>query len=300
MTDGWPTPMREGMTNVTGFPVYYRICGDPAERETVLCLHGGPGATHDYLQPLADLSQRGYRVVFMDQLGCGKSTRVTDRSLFTLEHNVEEVEELRRNLDLGKIHLFGSSYGGALALAYALAHPEAVRTIVTAGGLASIPLTVREERRWIAALPAGVQEVLRRGEETGNFTSPEYEAAMMEFYRRHLCRLDPWPAPVTHSLAEMSGPVYHYMNGPNEFTIIGTIRDLDFSARLGEIRAPTLVTGGRYDEVSPVVAQQIADGIPGAELATFENSSHMPFWEERPAFVDRVARFLERARAAGA
>ncbi|MGI0140578.1 MAG: proline iminopeptidase-family hydrolase [Thermoplasmata archaeon] len=299
MSEGWPTPMSEGTTTVTGYPVFYRICGDASARETVLCLHGGPGATHDYLQPLADLGRRGYRVVFMDQLGCGRSKRITDTSLFTLEHHLQEVFELQENLALGRVHLFGSSYGGALALAYAIAHPGAVRSVITAGGLASVPLTVSEERKWITQLPAAIQDVLRQGEATGDFTSPEYEAAMMEFYRRHLCRLDPWPEPVVYSLAQMSGPVYHYMNGPNEFTIVGTLRDLDFSSQLPRIQVPTLVTGGRYDEVSPVVARQIADGVPGAEIEIFEQSSHMPFWEERERFVARVARFLERVRSTG-
>ncbi len=296
MTDGWPEPMKEGTVSVTGYPMYYRICGPRDARETVLCMHGGPGGTHDYLQPIADLSRDGYRVVFYDQLGCGRSARITDTSLFTLEHNVLEVEELRRTLDLGRIHLFGSSYGGTLALAYTLAHPEAVRTLTTAGGVADIPFATEEMRRWISELPPPVQAVLHRGQETGQFDTPEYEAAMMEFYRRHVCRLWPWPPPVTYTLDNLSRPVYLYMNGPNEFTIVGTIKDLRFVDRLGAIRAPTLVTGGRYDEVSPRVAEQIARAIPGAELEIFAQSSHMPFWEERTMYLSRFRRFLAAHR----
>ncbi len=272
--------------------MYYRMCGPADPRATVVCMHGGPGATHDYLQPISDLTAHGYRVVFYDQLGCGRSARITDTSLFTLEHNVIEVDELRRALGLGSVHLFGSSYGGTLALAYTLAHPEAVRTLTTAGGVADVPFTVEEMRRWISELPAPTREVLRQGEETGQFETPEYEAAMMEFYRRHVCRLWPWPPPVSYSLENLSRPVYLYMNGPNEFTITGTIKSIRLVDQLGRIRAPTLVTGGRYDEVSPRVAEQIARAIPGAELAIFEASSHMPFWEERGAYLDRLRRFL--------
>ncbi len=296
--DPWPEPTVEGSAAIAGHSMYYRICGDPNAPATVLCIHGGPGATHDYLRPLADLARSGYRVVFFDQLGCGRSTRITDTALFTVEHHLSEVDALRRSLDLGRVHLFGSSYGGALALRYAIDHPAAVRSVVTAGGLASIPLTVAEERKWIDELPASVRATLRRGEEEGDFDSPEYRAAMMEFYRRHVCRLPVWPEEVQYSFDQMSEPVYRYMNGPNEFTIVGTIRDLDFSDRLREIRAPTLVTGGRYDEVSPTVARAIAARVPNAELAIFNASSHMPFWEERALYLARVTEFLRRADAA--
>ncbi len=294
MTSGWPEPMVEGRTTATGFPIYYRICGDPTERPTVLCLHGGPGATHDYLQPLSDLTRQGYRVAFMDQLGCGRSERVTDTSLFTVEHNVQEVEEVRRNLDLGRVHLFGSSYGGLLAIAYALAHPQNVQSLVTAGGIASVPLTNRELDRWIGQLPSKDRDAIRAGNAKREYGSPEYLAAVETFYHRHLCRLTEWPEPVRYSFDQISVPVYGHMNGPNEFTIVGTIRDWDVSGQLSRIRVPTLVTGGRYDEVSPAVARQIADGIPGAELATFEKSAHLPFWEERAAYIARIRRFLDR------
>ena len=285
--------MVEGRTVATGFPIYYRICGDRTERPTVLCLHGGPGATHDYLQPLADLTRAGYRVVFMDQLGCGRSERVTDTSLFTVEHNVQEVEEVRANLDLGVVNLFGSSYGGLLAIAYTLAHPDHVRSLITAGGIASVPLTNRELDRWIGELAPAHQDAIRSGNAKGKYDAPEYLAALEAFYHRYLCRLPEWPEPVRYSLDQISRPVYDYMNGPNEFTIIGTIRDWDVSDQLSRIRVPTLVTGGRYDEVSPTVARQIVEGISGAELAIFEKSSHLPFWEEREAYTARLRRFLD-------
>lgn len=294
MTSGWPEPMVEGRTIATGFPIYYRICGERGRRAPVLCLHGGPGATHDYLQPLSDLTRAGYQVVFMDQLGCGRSERLKETSLFTVEHNVEEVDQVRKNLGLGSVHLFGSSYGGLLAIAYTLAHPEGVQSLVTAGGIASVPLTNRELDRWIDQLPAKDRDAIRAGNAKQQYDAPEYLAALTTFYHTYLCRIPEWPEPVRYSLEQISAPVYGYMNGPNEFTIVGTIRDWDVSDQLARIRVPTLVTGGRYDEVSPKVARQIADGIPGAELAVFEKSSHLPFWEERDAYIARVRRFLDR------
>jgi len=285
---------QSGYVPVLGYRLFYRSFGGDRGLPTVLGLHGGPGACHDYLVPLADLTEYGYRVVLFDQLGCGRSDVPDDPALFTLEHHVLETEEVRRNLSLGRVHLLGSSYGGLLALAVALAHPEGLRSLTTVGGLASVPLTQAEMTRLRRELPPSIQETLDRCEASGSTRTPEYEAAAMEFYRRHLCRLWPWPTELTRSLeAALSHPVYPLMNGPSEFTITGTIKDVDLSSQLPRIHLPTLVLGGRYDEVTPRVAEQIRTGIPGARGVTFAESSHVPFWEERARFMAVVARFLD-------
>ena len=118
---------------------------------------------------------------------------------------------------------------------------------------------------------------------------------MKEFYNKHLCKLNPWPKEVTYSIEHASAPVYHTMNGPNEFTIIGNIRYWDVTSRLHTIRVPTLVICGKYDEVSPRVARDIHRHIAGSKLVVFQNSSHLSFWEERNAFMSTVASFLKRA-----
>ena len=285
---------RSGYVPATGYRLFYRSFGPDKGLPTVLALHGGPGASHDYLLPLADLVGFGYRVVLFDQLGCGRSDVPDDRSLFTLEHHVQETEELRRNLSLGRVHLLGSSYGGLLAIAVALAHPGSLRSLVTVGGLASVPLASAEMQVLRHALPPDVQEVLDRCEADGTTSSAEYQAAAREFYRRHLCRLNPWPPELDRSLElALSHPVYPLMNGPSEFTITGTIRDVDLSRELHRIRVPTLVLGGRFDEVAPKVAEQIRTGVPGAHGVTFSESAHVPFWEERDRFMAVVARFLD-------
>jgi proline-specific peptidase len=273
--------------------LFYRSFGREQGAPTVLVLHGGPGGSHDCLLSLVDLAERGFRVVLFDQLGCGQSELPTDRSLFTMPHHVEETEGVRRALGLGPVHLLGSSYGGLLALAVALAHPDGLRSLTTVGGLASVPLAQEEMNRLRAELPRDVRDTLDRCEAEGRTESPEYREAAMVFYRRHLCRLDPWPAELTRSLELCQArPVYAYMNGPSEFTIPGTIRSIDLSPELPRIRVPTLVLGGRYDEVTPRCAEQIRAGIPGARSVTFERSSHTPFWEERERFMDTVAGFL--------
>jgi proline iminopeptidase len=282
-----------GFVPATGYRLYYEIYGHAGTRGTVLGIHGGPGATHEYLHPLKDLVRRGYRVVLYDQLGCGRSDLPRDYSLFSLEHNVREVEALRRNLRLGRLHVIGSSYGGLLAIAYTLAHPRQVRSLTTTGGLASVPFTVREMLRLKRGLPKPVRAVLTRYERRREYEHPAYQAAVMEFYRRFLIRMHPWPADVIYSMDHISKPVYYSMNGPNEFTIIGSMRSIDLTPKLGSIRVPTLITGGRYDEVSPRVAESLHRHIRGSQHVTFEKSAHMPMWEERGRYIETVARFLD-------
>lgn len=281
----------EGYVKVLGFKIFYKSFGEPG-KVTVLCLHGGPGATHDYLLPLADLSQFGYRVVFYDQLGCGRSELPKDLTLFNIERAVEEVEGVRRVLGLGRIHLMGSSYGGLLGIAYALKYQKNLKSLITTGGLASVPLTIAEMQRLKSELPPDVQEMLRKYESVGDYENPEYLKAVDVFYRRYLCRLPKWPPELVHSMQHISKPVYLTMNGPNEFTIIGNIRYWDATSQLSKIHLPCLVIGGKYDEVTPKVAKSIHRGIKGSKLVIFENSSHLPMWEQRERYIEVVRNFL--------
>jgi len=286
----------EGHVKILGFDLFYRTYGRPT-KGTILCLHGGPGATHDYLLSLEDLAQFGYRVVLIDQLGCGKSARPRGTALYTIAHNVEEVEGVRKALQLGKVHLMGSSYGGALAIATALKYQRNLSSLVITGGLASVPLTVREMRRLVNRLPPKTRATLAKYEAREDYENPEYLAAVDVFYRRHVCRLPVWPREVTYSFEHLSRPVYFTMNGPNEFTIIGTIRDWDVTDQLPTIRVPTLVTVGRYDEVTPRVAESIHRGIRGSKLVRFEKSAHLAMWEERSHYIGVVRDFLDRVRS---
>jgi proline iminopeptidase len=286
------TEIREGLVPIHGYRFYWKSVGDPGTAGTIVTLHGGPGGTHDYLSPFADLASRGYRVVFYDQLGCGRSELPADEGAYSIDRDVEDLEAFRVALGIERMHLVGSSYGGLLAIAYALAHPEPLTTLTIASGLADVPLAVREMARLCRELPPPLPAFLDRHAARGEFLHPEYLAAVGEFYRRHLCRLSPWPADLQYTIDHGNSPKYRVMNGPNEFTITGTIRDWNATSRLGEIRAPTLVTVGRYDECTPAVAQSIHRGIPGSKLALFARSSHTAFWEERTQYMQLLGEFL--------
>ena len=284
----------QGTIAVPGGNVYYRTQGSGGV--PLLCLHGGPGMSHDYIASLADLSDERM-VVFYDQLGCGQSDRPEDPSLWTIERSVAEVVAVRQSLGLERMHLFGNSWGGWLAMQYVLDRQPRLESLTISSSPPSVERAVREMNELRRQLPDDVQRVLDDHEARSFFNCPEYTAAVMVFYKRHLCRLDRWPEGVEQALGPGfgAGP-YLTMWGPSEFgPVTGNLAGWDITDRLAEIRVPTLVTVGRHDEMRPEHMAVLADGIPGAEFAIFEESSHMAFVEERETYVATVRRFLESA-----
>jgi L-proline amide hydrolase len=290
---------REGRIPFKGFETWYRVTGEGEERGKLplLTLHGGPGACSDYLEPFEELAAGGRRVIRYDQLGCGKSgiaNRPHDTAMWTVELFVEEVGAVRDALGLDRVHILGQSWGGMLAMEYALTQPQGVAGLIIESSPASMHLWVAEANRLRADLPPDVQATLLEHEEKETTDSPEYVAAMEVFYDRHVCRTKPTPEPFQRTIDCLtSNPeVYNYMNGPSEFHVIGTIKDWDVTDRLGEIRFPTLVMSGRYDEATPAIAQAVTDGIPGARWELFEQSSHTCHLEEPERALRVVDDFL--------
>ncbi len=281
----------EGYIEVPGGRIWYRSIGQGGV--PLLCLHGGPGFTHYYLQPLEQLAARR-RVIFYDQLGCGRSDRPQDPGLWTVERFVEELVRVRASLSLDRLHLFGSSWGGMLAMQYVLDRRPFLDSLILCGSPASIPRWIRECAELVAQLPEPVQETIRWHEQHGFVSCPEYQAAILHFYRRHVCRLDPWPESLEQSFAEAGMAVYIHMNGPSEFTVVGTLKDWDVTERLGEIEAPTLLVGGRHDECRPEHLEEMHRRIRGSELAVVEDASHLCFAEQPERFMSIVNRFLDR------
>jgi proline-specific peptidase len=237
-------------------------------------------------------------VIFYDQLGCGRSDRPDDDSLWTVERFVEEVEAVRRALELDRFHLFGSSWGGMLAMEYTLAHqPSQVESLILCSSPASIPRWVEGCNELLAQLPEWNQKTIKRHEEQGFTSCPHYAAAILEFYRRHVCRLEEWPDGVERSFRDAGYQVYGYMNGPSEFTVVGTLKDWSVMDRLGEIDKPTLVVSGEHDELRPEHAREIHELIAGSELQILDGCSHLSFAEDPPTFFRVTNDFLDRVEA---
>ncbi len=288
----------EGYINVTGGRVWFRIVGAESAGTPLLVLHGGPGATHDYLEPLAALADER-PVVFYDQLGCGNSDRPDDPALWTVERYVREVGEVRDALGLERVHLLGQSWGGALAAEYVLsAESEGVESLILSAPLLDADRWVADQRVNLAAFPEEMQEAVREAEATGNFDSPEYQDAMADYYSRHVCRTDPWPECLNRTFEKISLPVYLGMWGPSEFTCTGSLRTFNVTGRLGEIPVPVLFTCGEHDEAPPATMAYFQGLVPGSELKVFEGASHEHHLEETDAYLAAVREFMRQIDAA--
>jgi proline iminopeptidase len=286
----------EGYLEVPGGKVWYRAVGEQGPTP-LLCLHGGPGFTHYYLEALEALADRR-RVIFYDQLGCGRSDRPDDITLWTVERFVSELAEVRAALRLDRLHLFGSSWGGMLAMQYVLDREPDLVSLTLCGSPASMTRWVADCEELLAAEPPEVRQVIREHEESGFTACPEYQAAILGFYRKHVCRMSPWPPGLERSFAEAGYQVYNTMNGPSEFTVTGTLKTWDIMDRLGEIAVPTLLVGGRHDECTPGHLQEMHARIPGSQLAIIEDASHLCFAEQPAEFNTLVNDFLARTDAA--
>jgi proline-specific peptidase len=289
---------QEGYIPVGDYRVWYRIVGGGAEHEQIplLTVHGGPGIPHDYVIDMAELASNSRRVIFYDQLGCGRSDQPDNPSLWTIERSVEEIGIVRREFGLDKVHLWGQSFGGLFSLEYALTQPQGLVSLILASSTSSIPLWIVEANRLRESLPPDIQEILLRHEAAGTTDDPEYLQAMMVFYERHVIRVVPMPEHVQRAMDQV-GQVYYTMNGPSEFHVIGNIKDWDRTDRLSEIRVPTLITSGRFDESTPRINEVLHNGIAGSEWVLFENSSHMAHVEERALYIPTIRSFIERVEA---
>lgn len=282
--------MSEGYIDVPGGKVWYREVGE-GDGAPLLCLHGGPGSTHHNLEALEALGDRR-RVIFYDQLGCGESDRPDNPALWTLGRFVEELAQVRAALGLNRPHLFGSSWGGVLALQYVLDRRPDLGSLILCGSPASMPRWVADCAELLEQQDPEVVKVIRDHEASGFTACPEYQAAILGFYREHFCRMNPWPDCLERSFAESGAAVYHVMNGPSEFSVTGNLKDWDVMDRLGEITIPTLVVGGRYDECRPSHLEEMHRRIPGSRLAIIEDASHLCFAERPDEFIALVNSFL--------
>ena len=229
-------------------------------------LHGGPGATHDYLLSLADLADER-AVVHYDQLGNGRSTHYPDRGaeFWTVDLFVRELHNLVDALGIAdRHHVLGQSWGGFLAQEYALTQPSGLRSSSSPTRPRRGPTSPPRPDKLRAELPADVQATLDRHEAAGTYDDPEYMEACLVFYSRHVCRIE-WPPEVaaTFEWLERDPTVYRTMNGPSEFHIIGSCKDWQVKDRLHEIRVPTLIVSGRHDEATPALQQVLLDGHRG-------------------------------------
>jgi proline-specific peptidase len=271
---------------------WYRISGKIDGRPPLVCVHGGPGSTHNYFGRLESIVSTRRAIIFYDQVGCGRSSRPPVGDL-GVEVFVDELINLRERLDLENAHILGTSWGGMLAIEYALLRPSGLVGLVLSSTLASISSWADEARRLRDEMPEPYRSVLAAGDDAED-SGPSLEEAGAAFDSRHVCRLPEAPE-IRRMKEESSEEVYHALWGPNEWTPTGTLAGWDVRDRLREIDVPTLITAGRYDLCTPAILRELEEGLRNSRTVLFDSSSHTPYLEQAAEYAAELNRFLDDA-----
>src|SRR5579862_3519674 len=260
----------------------------------VLLLHGGPGFGHEYLEAMESfLPEAGIEMYYYDQLGCNNSDHPEDTSLWTLPRYLEEVEEVRRGLGLDKFVLYGHSWGGILAMEYALNYQQHLRGLVISNMTAGTQSYLKRTASIKLQLPPEKLAQLNALEAKQAYDSPEYEKIMMEdLYPRMICRTHPWPNSVDRAFAHANQTIYVQMQGKSEFLVTGNLKDWERWDRLHEIKVKTLTIGARYDEMDPEDMKKMATLMPNASSFVCPNGSHLCMWDDQAFYFQHLLNFL--------
>jgi proline iminopeptidase len=274
-----------------------RVGNNP--RIKVLLLHGGPGITHEYLEAFDSfLPRAGIEYYYYDQLGSAYSDQPDDPSLWELPRFVEEVEQVRKALKLDKsnFYLLGHSWGGMLALEYALKYQQNLKALIISNMVPSIPAYSRYATDVL--MPAMDQKALaeiKTLEAAKKFDDPRYEELLMNnFYVYHILRMpaDQWPDPVLRAFNKLNKKIYVPMQGPSELGTSGKLVKWDRSADLGRITVPTLAVGARYDTMEPAQMEKIARGVKKGRYLYCSNGSHLAIYDDQQAYMSGVIQFI--------
>ncbi|PLR81213.1 proline iminopeptidase-family hydrolase [Bacillus sp. V33-4] len=282
----------QGYVNVNGGKVWYEIHNKDASGTPVIVLHGGPGSSSYSLQGLKELS-KDRPVILYDQLGCGRSDRPEDESLWRINRFVEELAQIREALNLDEAHILGHSWGTTLAAAYALTQPAGIKSVIFSSPCLSAPLWEQDQKRNIEKLPLKIQETIKRCEENGTTDSEEFKEAIGEFNKRFVCRLDPYPQWLKEGAHFKNPEVYQIMWGPSEFSVMGNLKTFDCTSQLKEITCPTIFTCGRFDEATPASTEYFSSLASNSSFHVFENSAHLPYVEEPEEYLEVIYEFLK-------
>ena len=270
----------------------------------ILLLHGGPAMTHEYMECFETFFQRqGFEFYEYDQLGSYYSDQPKDSSLWTTARFVEEVEQVRRAIgaDSSNFYVLGNSWGGILAMEYALKYQQHLKGLLVANMVASAPEYGKYADEVLGGqMPAPVLAEIKAIEAKKDFNNPRYmELLMPNFYHEHLCRLKEWPDAVNRAFKHVNGEVYTMMQGPSEFGISGRLANWDIKDRLKEIAVPTLMIGAKYDTMDPNAMEAQSKLVKKGSYLYCPNGSHLSMWDDQQVFMAGVVKFIKGVDAGG-
>ncbi len=283
---------QEGFINVPGGKIWYKIVGN-GKKIPILMLHGGPGYPSNSLQTLTNLANER-KVIFYDQLGCGRSDRPTDKSLWKIERFIEELHAVKKTLRLDRFILLGHSWGSMLATAYTLKYPSSVKSLILSGPFLSVSRWIADAESLKKSLPEKIQAIINEHEKNKTTDSKEYKKAALEFYKQHLCRIYPYPKSLQEEHKNAGIDAYLTMWGPSEFYCNGNLKGYDLTPQLHSIKIPVLLLCGIYDEATPKTVKYYKSLFPNASMVVFKKSSHMTYLEEPENYIETVEKFIEK------
>lgn len=262
----------------------------------VLLLHGGPAATHDYLEAFESfLPPAGIQMIYYDQLGCGNSDIPDDPSLWTLPGFLGELEEVRQGLGLDQFVLYGHSWGGLLGIEYALNFQQHLRGLVISNMAAGVKAVLKHTQAIKDWLPPAERKRLDELEKAQDYDNPDYHRIVEGIlYPQMICRISPWPEPVTRSIGKFNLKIYNQMQGKSEFLVTGNLKDWERWDRLHEIKTRALTIGSRYDEMDPADMLKMATMMPNAQGFVCPNGSHMAMWDDQAYYFDHLLAWLKK------
>lgn len=266
----------------------------------ILLLHGGPAMTHEYMECFETFFQReGFEFYEYDQLGSYYSDQPKDNSLWTIERFVDEVEQVRQAIhaDSSNFYIIGNSWGGILAMEYALKYQQHLKGMVVANMMASAPDYVKYAEEVLSKQmePAVLAEI-KAIEAKKDFANPRYfELLLPNYYAKHICRLAEWPDPVNRALKHVNNEVYTLMQGPSELgmTKEALLSGWDIKNRLKEIAKPALMVGAKYDTMDPKAMEEQSKQVQKGRYLYCPDGSHLAMWDDQKVFMDGVIRFIK-------
>lgn len=265
----------------------------------ILLLHGGPAMTHEYMECFElPFLKEGYEFYQYDQLGSYYSDQPTDSSLWTIERFVDEVEQVRKAIgaDSTNFILLGNSWGGILAMEYALKHQHHLKALIISNMMASAPEYGKYAQEVLGPqMDRTVLSEIRQLEAARDFSNPRYmELLIPNYYRKHICRLDEWPDGLNRAIKHVNATVYSLMQGPSEFGISGRLASWEVRSRLPEIRVPTLMIGAKYDTMDPAAMEAQSKLVKNGQYLFCPNGSHLAMWDDHEIFMKGVIEFINQ------
>jgi proline iminopeptidase len=268
-------------------------------RIKILLLHGGPAMTHEYMECFETFFQReGFEFYEYDQLGSYYSDQPSDSSLWTTERFADEVEQVRKAIgaDRDNFYVLGNSWGGILAMEYALRHQDHLKGLIVSNMVASAPEYAQYATNVLAKqMDPKVLAEVRDIEKRNDFNNPRYmELLLPNFYHEHLCRLKVWPDPVERAMKHVNPVIYTMMQGPSEFGISGRLVNWDIKSQLKNISVPTLMIGAKYDTMDPKAMEEQSKMVKNGSFLFCPNGSHLAMWDDQQVYMKGVIDWIKK------